>query len=288
MSQIKKPAKVFFFLAPLVLFWRRLTEAIGAQKAFQKDGFEFFENGAFVRAESSQALISGINSLLDQIEAGRLNDSQLHKASGESETFSYEFINENTFYQEKLGYRLRVSYNINEFETWPELAQKIIASDNYKDFLKRTYGTVNGVHKCYIEKTFLGGPQPQWHVDCLARMARLVYLLSDVDADSAPLEYIQESQLDSNLNFKEIKERHLNSAESWTPYDNVHGGIKVKQFTGTAGTSYMFDARGVHRASPAKSKCRYILMVSFTPNTLLNRFLELNRGGWPAGTRSLL
>ncbi|MCC2680217.1 MAG: hypothetical protein K0R29_2793 [Pseudobdellovibrio sp.] len=255
MAKIKKPGKSFFIFAPLALRLRRLNEALSVGSDFKRDGFQFFENGTFLKPELAHAKIKEINSILDQIEDSRLKNTESAKASGEAEHYSYEFINENTFYQEKLGYRLRVSYNINQFENWPKLAQDIINSEKYKTFLKTTYGTVNGVHKCYIEKTFLGGPEPQWHVDCLANMARLVYLLSDVDSNAAPLEFIKSSQLDSNRQFTEIKMRHLKSAESWTPYTHLGSGSEVKQFTGTTGSSYMF--------------------------------LELNRGGWPAGTRSL-
>jgi hypothetical protein len=264
-----------------------LSIRIGTPSSFHAQGFTQYHNGNFVSPEHTKCHSAQLISLLDDIDARHRQNPDEVPASFTAENYSGEFISENIFYKRKLGPRLRVTYNTNNFESWPDLARLIVLSDSYQAMLKNHFGTLTGVHKCYIEKAFLNGSEPEWHVDSIAEIGRLLFFLNDVDEDNAPMEYVTKSNLDAHQAFHEIKMKHLKTAESWTPYNQINSEAEIIRLKGKAGESFFFDARGVHRSTLARTKPRYALMISFTPKTFLNWYFDLNRGAWTAGTRDL-
>jgi hypothetical protein len=247
---------------------------------FERDSFfDFFQNEHFYREARNN---------LDEIERSYSQQAGTSFIPSEKKNYTCEFINHHPFYSKKLGPRLRVTYPSNEFENWPGIAQKIIYSDAFMLLLTEKFGTTEGVYKCYLEKTFLGGDQTEWHVDSLSQMGRLIVLLSDVDMQSGPMEYIEESHHDISIEHLKIKLRHLLYAESWTADEKMKNkNLKKNYFCGKNGESYFFDSRGLHRARLTERAQRYVLVISFTSASPMNRFFDSARGGWPAGTRKL-
>jgi hypothetical protein len=282
-------SKNLFLLAakPLVSIRRATGCFLKKDLPFQKDGLFHFSAGALVDLGTAEAGSLEIRGLLDRIEDLHVQNPEAHRASYSGEDYSYEFISENKFYCEKLGPRLRVSFKTNHFESWPKLAREILSSEAYRRTLRQNCGPLDGVFKCYIEKTFTGETEPQWHVDSVSQIARLIFFLNPVSDKTAPMEYLTGSHLDTEQKYAQIKSRHLKTAESWTENSIYSGDNNLKQLTGQAYESYLFDARGVHRAGLSTQVPRYILMISFTPKNIFNWFFDLNRGGWPNGTRKL-
>lgn len=280
--------KIFFLLARPLLFLRTTFEKIFlAPNKFQKQGLIHFQANSFVNSKKAASFGQEICLLLDKIEKARQTNPEKNFKSYDGPDYSYEFINENQFYCERLGPRLRLTYKTNVFESWPTLAQEIINSPNYRNTLLQNFGTNAGVFKCYVEKTLAGGTEPQWHVDSISQIARLIFFLNPVSLDAAPMEYLTGSQLDSNKKYSSLKLQHLKSAESWTTFDTYSKDPNRVKLVGQKHESYLFDARGIHRSSLSLTSPRYTIMISFTPKKFTNWFFDLNRGGWPSGARRL-
>lgn len=283
--------RLFYGLARILLVLRELRERMrglhfsgSLSDMYRRDGYVYFRRGELGPLPSEE--LGGLCQFLDAVESGHHKNG---RPPGPATDYDYVFMDEQPFYGERLGPRLRLTYPINAFERWPPLARRIIASEPYHRLLQENFSSTVGVHKCYIEKTFPGGTEPWWHVDSVSQTNRLVILLDDVGDADAPLEYLRGSHADHAAGCRAIKRRHLLTAESWEPFQNRHfDPTELKRFTGLQGEGFFFDARGVHRASLSSAKkSRYVMMISFTPDTWLNRFLDLNRGGWPAGVREL-
>jgi hypothetical protein len=279
----------YFIIANLLLWTRALTEILFLtfkdSKSFFRRGVLHFKSGFFTGHQESDPEIATILNSLDQAE--NLDTEKSREAFSKERGCSVEHINLHSYYREKLGPRVRLTYEINKFETWPGLAKTILQSAEYRKLLLQEFGTLTGVFKCYTEKTLSGGTEPAWHIDSISKTGRLIFLLSDVSEHSAPLEYILESQLDMNSLARPLKKKHLSKAESWTPHHHLSPGSGLLRLTGRTGESFLFDSRGVHRSSLLSESPRYILMLSFTPKSQANRIFDLSRGGWPAGYRTL-
>lgn len=284
--------KLFYRAALVLLSLRELAEQFqlrvfhgASSDRYRRDGYRRFRRGELLPMPSEEIL--ALRDFLDQIETKHRKGDSV--APGGSPDYDYVFMNEQPFYGERLGPRLRLTYPINSFERWPPLAKRILQSEAYRNLLRSHFGTTCGVHKCYIEKTLPGGTEPWWHVDSVSQTNRLVLLLDDVGEEDAPLEYLKGSHLDHAAPYRSVKRRHLLTAESWEPHSRHRAAAaELVKFTGQQGESFLFDARGVHRASlSSEKKSRYVMMISFTPGTMINRFLDLNRGGWPSGVRDI-
>jgi hypothetical protein len=268
-----------FFLVGRNLLDKLKLKFFSDTEFLYSQGYVKLQKDYFLSQPNLSAMEDALIALLDQIAS---TASETH-----SESYFVERINEDQFYSLKLGPRLRLTYRINDFENWPALAQALIKSRAYTELLQKFSKTTEGVFKCYIEKTYCGGSEPQWHVDSNSQVGRMIYLLSDVNSDDGPLEYLAGSHLDSAAKYDSIKMRQLLNAESWTPFAVYRNEANLHFFTGNRGESYFFDGRGVHRATLSKTRNRYSVMISFTPNGFLNRLLDLHRGGWPRGVRHL-
>jgi hypothetical protein len=285
-----EPKSVFLkYIALFLVFIRFLYDSIQnlfLSKAdssvlnYKNFGFCKTQLSDYLDTKTADLLFNEIITNLDQLEQSRSLHPENFPSEKTSEELDYAFLQDMPFYRDRLGPRLRINYQTNNFTNWPLLSQKILVSKKYRYLLKALCGTESGTYKCYVEKTQLGGPHPQWHVDSISKIFRMQIYLCPVTKENGPMEYIQKSQLDSDLRSFKIKlKQHFNS-ESWHKDLEPNNTDDVVQFMGPSGTCFSFDSRGLHRATRSELSVRYSLMISFTPDTLLNRSLEYFRGGW--------
>lgn len=247
---------------------------------YKKNGYCKTQLSEYLDSKTADLLAAEVILSLDQLEHNRAIQPDAFPSEKTSEDLDYAFLQEMPFYRDRLGPRLRLNYQTNNFNNWPALSQKILVSNKYRSFLRALYGTESGTYKCYVEKTQLGGPQPQWHVDSISKMFRMQIYLCSVTNENGPMEYVKKSQLDSDLRNIKVKLQQHFKSESWHTQLEPKNTCDVVQFMGPSGTCFSFDSRGLHRATSSEISVRYSLMITFTPDTFLNRCLEYFRGGW--------
>ena len=120
-----------------------------------------------------------------------------------------------------------------------------------------------------------------------SKMFRMQIYLCSVANENGPMEYVKKSQLDSDLRNIKVKLQQHFKSESWHTHLESNNTRDVVQFVGAFGTCFSFDSRGLHRATSSELSVRYSLMITFTPDTLLNRCLEYFRGGWAGSNRPI-
>ncbi|WP_051398072.1 hypothetical protein [Runella limosa] len=97
------------------------------------------------------------------------------------------------------------------------------------------------------------------------RFVKLFIYLTDVDEESGPHKYIEQSHCSNILNQKSRMDDDL--------VENTYGNDKVKVFTGAKGLSFLEDTWGIHKGQLPKSKLRLLLQIRYTsiPSIFVSR-----------------
>ena len=171
---------------------------------------------------------------------------------------------------EQLSDRARMLFLDGTF-TWgrPEV-QRLLASKRLWDLARAYFGMVPVVHppqlywSCAAPERNAESAPPissrnfHWDYDGVGGL-RLHLYLTDVDEAAAPMEYVTGSHRPGALRSREL--RHADQGRAPESALDTLGLVERRSITGPAGTTFLSDSTGLHRATTPTGRDRLFLVL---------------------------
>ncbi|MFP4513458.1 MAG: phytanoyl-CoA dioxygenase family protein [Acidimicrobiales bacterium] len=151
----------------------------------------------------------------------------------------------------------------------PEV-QRILADDRLWDLARAYFGLVPVVQPPQIYWSCAAAPEDETLAPNLARNfhwdydgvggLRLHLYLTDVDASAAPMQYVVGSHRPGALRTHEL--RHADDGTASESALDALGLVERRSITGPAGTTFISDSTGLHRATRPTGRDRLFLVFS--------------------------
>lgn len=216
--------------------------------------------------------ITTVEPLLDPAEVDALRDFAEHGPAAGSDQDGNTVRGTYT----DLSDRARMLFLVGDFTLARPEVQRLLASERLWSLARAYFGMVPVVHppqlywSCAAPERSGAPARPiasrnyHWDYDGVGGL-RLHLYLTDVDESAAPMEYVVGSHRPGALRTREL--RHADEGRAPESALAPLGLVERRSITGPAGTTFLSDSTGLHRATPPTGRDRLFLVLPLQAGT---------------------